>query len=178
MEFDYSHDGSFTTKIASCSSDPWWNPDLAAARAKALLDDVPAMLWHWHRMQATPDETRPGQKPVHLRGGYDAIQRLRVALDAALPYIEFPFGEYERQDHRKKKRPKPWHAHAVGITPLIANALRQSGKLVRGATHNSALVRIVCRGVGPELDSDENIVKPTAVAAMLTDWYAEFDRTF
>jgi hypothetical protein len=144
-------------------ADPWWDTVKAAAGVKALLDDVPAMLWNLHRMRS--------------RSGYDAIERLRGALDAALPYIEFPFGKYERQDHRKRKRPKPWHAHAVLITPMIADALRQSGHPVRGATHNSAVVRIACEAL-VRIGYDRNIIKPAAVAAKLTDWYAEFGRSF
>lgn len=175
-EIDYSHDGSFTIRVAPCPSDPWWDSEKAAARAKALVDDIPAMLWHWHRMQGTRFETLPGQKPKHLRGGYDAIERLRVALDAALPYIEFPFGEYERQDHRKRKRPSPWHAHAVAVTHVIADALRQSGHPVRGTSHNSAVVRIVCKAL-VRIGYDRNITSD-AVAKHLTGWYAEFGRSF
>ena len=38
-----------------------WNPQEATARAKALLNDVPAMLWFWHGMQKAPEEIVPGQ---------------------------------------------------------------------------------------------------------------------
>ena len=102
---------------------PVWDLEKAAASAKALLNDVPAMLWHWHWMQGTRVETRPGQKPARLRGGYDAIERLRVALDAALPYIEFSVGEYERLDPRKAKRPKDWHLPAIVAAHFIGKAL-------------------------------------------------------
>ncbi|HEY4981610.1 MAG TPA: hypothetical protein VII24_06650 [Pseudolabrys sp.] len=108
--------------------DPWWDPKKAAIAAKALRDDIPAMLWHWHWMQWTPAETRPGQKPMRLRGGYEAIEQFRIALNAALPYIEWPFGKYERQDHRKKSRPSNWHMYAVVIAGIISRALVQSGR--------------------------------------------------
>jgi hypothetical protein len=109
------------------TEDPWWNPPGATAAARALLEDVPAMLWHWHWMQWAP-EARPGQKPIRLRDGYKAVEQLRVALNAALPFIEWPFGEYKRQDHRKKSRPSDWHMHAGAIAGNIRRALMQSGR--------------------------------------------------
>jgi hypothetical protein len=162
-------------------NDPWWDSEKAAGRAKALLDDIPAMLRHWRRvhegfrMKGAHDETRRDQQPVRLRGGYNAIKRLRGALDAAVPYIEFPLGQYERRDHRTLKRPSLWHAHAVAITPIIADALRQSGRRV-STTHNSAMVRIV-REALVRIGHDDNIT-PDRVAAHLTDWYAKFGRSF
>lgn len=175
-QIDYpGSDGPPVYQRVPYKADPWWDLEKAAASAKVLLDNIPAMLWHWQRLQTTPYETIPGQKPANLRGGYEAIERLRVALDAALPYIEFPFGEYERQDHRKRKRPKAWHAHAIAITPIIADALRQSGHPVRGTTHNTALVRIVRQAL-VRIGHDKNI-KPAAVAAKMTAWYAEMTGT-
>ena len=116
----------------------------------------------------------PGQR---LREGYEAIDQLRVALDDALPYIEFPFGKYERQDHRKRKRPSPWHAHAVAITPIIAEALRQSTRhAVRGTTHNSAVVRLV-REALVRIGHDKKITRE-AIAAKLTDGSVESGRSF
>jgi hypothetical protein len=131
-------------------ADPWWNPEEAAAAAKALLEDVPAMLWHWHRMQTAP-ETLPGQKPARLRGGYDAIERLRIALDAALPYIEFPVGEYERQDRRKAKRPKDWHLPAIVAAHFIGKALCSES-----TARDSVRVRVVTTALGRMGYSVEN----------------------
>jgi hypothetical protein len=179
----------------SSSPDPWWHPETAAARAKALLDDVPAMLWFWQRMQTAPKEWLPSQwdeielpngirkediikqfvPGLRLREGYEAIDQLRIALEAALPYIEFPFGKYERRDHRKGKHSKPWHAHAVAIAPWIAAALRQAGREVYGTSRNTALVRIV-REALLRIGYGKRDITVTAVAAHLTRWYSEHDR--
>jgi hypothetical protein len=157
------------------SPDPSWHPELTAKMAKGLGEHIPAMLWFWHRMQDTPAETMPGQLPKQLHEGYEAIDRLRVALEAALPYIEFPFGKYERRDHRKEKRPKPWHAYAVAITPIIAAALRQAGHEISGTSHNTALVRIV-REALLRIGYGERAITVNAVAAHLTRWYGEYER--
>jgi hypothetical protein len=158
----------------SSSPDPWWHAETAAATARALLDDIPAMKWFWRSMRETKSETMPGQSPERLREGYDAIDQLRVALKRALPYIEFPFGKYQHRDHRKQKRPKNWHAHAVAITPIVAAALKQTGHEVRGTSHNTALVRIV-REALLRIGHREGITVD-AVADYLTRWYGEHDR--
>jgi hypothetical protein len=149
-------------------ANPWWDPEKAAAAARLLLDDVPAMLWHWQRLRETPYETIPGQQPMCLREGHRAIEQLRDALHVAMPYVEFPFGQHQRQDHRKRKRPKAWHTPAVPITRMIVAALKQAGH--SGATDkNSAVVRMVRQALS-RMGYGE-IEKPT-IAAYLKSWLA------
>lgn len=158
---------------------PFWDSEKAAASAKALLDDIPAMLWHWHRMQETRFETLPGQKPMHLRGGYDAIERLRVALDAVLPYIEFPVGEYERQNPRKVKRPKDWHLPAIVAAHFIGKALCSESTArdsVRVRVVTTALERM---GYSVESDTIHQYLKGRAIEQKLMGEKAKLavDRT-
>lgn len=150
------------------NAEPWWDPEKAAAAARSLLDDVPAMLWHWRRLRETPYETIDGRRPKRLRGGHKAIEQLQDALNAAIDYVEFPFGQYERQDHRKRKRPKPWHAPAVLVTSLIVAALKKAGHT--GATDkNSAAVRIVHHALSR---MGYGKIKEPTIAAFLKSWLA------
>jgi hypothetical protein len=181
-------------EVERYDADPWWNPQDAAARAKALLDDVPVMLWFWHGMQMAPKEFDPRQldglklpEGIHkediikqivpgqrLREGYDVIDRLRVALEAALPYIQFPFGRGEPQNYRERKTPKPWHASAVAISRVIIPELRRLGHQVhKVVTHNTAVARIVRLALERMGYSD---IKQATVAARLTAWYADPDQ--
>jgi len=166
-------DGPPVFRRVPYKADPWWDPEKAATAARVLLHDFPAMLWHWRGMRHTRAETLPGQKPARLREGYAAIKRLGDALEAALPYVEFPFGKYRRQDHREGMRLKPWHVHAVAITPMIVETLRRSGHPIpahlRKITHNTAAVRIV-REALVRMGYDKNIIKPPAIAQFLTLW--------
>jgi hypothetical protein len=177
----------------------WWdalielNVEQAAARAKALLDDLPAMLCFWHGLQEAPKEWLPIEfdgielpegvrkedlvkqfvPGLRVREGYDVIDQLRVALTAALPYIESPFGKYEKLDHRKRKRPKDWHAHAVAIAPVIAEALNEAGHEVRSTSHNTILVRVVREAL---LRIGYANITEEAVAKHLTGWYGGHGR--
>ena len=49
--------GQSQSAVAARATVKSWNYKEAAEAAKTLLDDIPAMLWHWHF------ETIPGQKP-------------------------------------------------------------------------------------------------------------------
>jgi hypothetical protein len=171
----------------------WWDAISAAARAKALVDDVPAMLCFWHGLQEAPREWLPSDfdgielpkgirkedivkqfvPDLRVREGYDVIDRLRVALKAALPYIEFPFGKYEKRDHRKRKRRKDWHAHAVIIAPVIAKALSRAGHAVRSTSHNTMLVRVVGEALHRIGYTD---ITEAAIAKHLTNWFGEHGR--
>jgi hypothetical protein len=144
---------------------PWWDPEKAADAARVLIEDIPAMLRYWNRTLS----------PVPGRDGCDTIERLRVALDAAMPFIEFPFGEYDREEARKRrlhpKRPKSWHASAIAVAYVIIPALQQSGHTVRGTSHDTIAVRIV----HDALDRMRygKIGRP-AIAKILTKWVGEY----
>jgi hypothetical protein len=122
------------------------------------------MLWHWHRTLS----------PVPGRDGYDTIERLRVALDAAMPFIEFPLGEYDREEARKRrlhpKHPKPWHASSIPVARVMIEALRRSGHTVGGTSHNTVAVRIV-RDALARMGYGEN--ERPAIAKILTQWADE-----
>lgn len=155
-------------------ADPWWDSEKAADAARLLREDIPAMLWFWRRMRTTPAETRPGQRPMRLRRGYDAIEQLRDALDAAMDYIEWPFGQYDREEARKRhlhpKHPKPWHASAIPVARVIIAALRQSRHTVEGTSHNTIAVRIV-RDALARMGFGE--VEKPAIAKILIKWADE-----
>ena len=139
---------------------PCWDSEEAAHAAKALLKNIPAMLAHY--------------SPMRQHDGYDAIERFRVALDAAIPFIEFPFGKYDRDEARKRqlhpKHPKPWHASAIPVARVTIDALRRSGHTVEGTSHNTITVRIV-RDALVRMGFDD-IEKP-AIAKVLTKWADE-----
>ena len=74
--------------------DRWWDFRGSADAAKLLLQSAPAMIEHWKGQQWAPK----------TRDGYEAIKALAAALTVALPYIEWPFGEYKRTTGRKKPK--------------------------------------------------------------------------
>jgi hypothetical protein len=112
-------------------TDDYWDFDAATDAAKLLLESLPAMHRHWNGLLWAPE----------TRGGYAAIKTLQDALVIALPYIEWPFGEYERQTGRKQ--PKTWHLPAVMVANVIVKAMIEAGHDEPGITRNSILVRVV-----------------------------------
>jgi hypothetical protein len=75
----------------------WWDIEAVTEAAKTLLKNAPAMLSH-----------REGQRwAPQTRNGFEAIKALGDALFVAMPYIEWPFGYYERRT--RSKRTKPGH---------------------------------------------------------------------
>ncbi|HEY5305929.1 MAG TPA: hypothetical protein VIJ52_04590 [Pseudolabrys sp.] len=101
--------------VPDLDDDQWWDFQAAADAAKTLLNSVPAMLAHSDGLRWAPK----------TRDHYAAIEALRDALVRSMPYIEWPFGKYEPQDHRKKSRPSDWHMPAVVIAGIISRALVQ-----------------------------------------------------
>jgi hypothetical protein len=90
-------------------------------------------LRHWEGLQRAPE----------TRDGYKAIKAFGDALSSAMPYIEWPFGKYERQDYRKRPRRKNWHLPAVLIAKLIERALIDSGRRKTSTTSGSTVVKVV-----------------------------------
>jgi hypothetical protein len=145
-----------------------WDIKEGATAARMLLKQAPAMLAHFERLRDTPSKTISGQIP--LLEGFAAIERLRIALEDALPFVEHPFGKGDSQDHRKRKHPKPWHALAVAVTPVFVAALRQSGHHVGGVKDNSAAVRLVHEAL---LRMGYGKIPKATIASHLKTWLVE-----
>lgn len=108
-----------TSPAAGCDdeTDQWWDFQAAIKAANTLNAAFPAMLSHWDGLQWAPE----------TRGGYEAIKALDTTLSLAMPYIEFPFGKYERKTHRHRHRPKDWHMAAIVIAKFFIEAMIKSG---------------------------------------------------
>jgi hypothetical protein len=146
------------------NDDAWWDFQGATDAAKMLLNSIPAMLAHLDGLRWAPE----------TRDHYAAIEALRDALMRSMPYIEWPFGKYERQDYRKRprenyrKRPRPkWHLHAVLIAAIIVKALIQSGRRKTSTARDSTVVKVVRKTLSrmgyPEIE-------PGTIAAHLNRW--------
>jgi hypothetical protein len=138
--------------------DRWWDFDGATEAAKLLIESGPKMLKHWEGLRWAP-ETRPG---------YEAIGKLGEALAVALPYIEFPFGEYEPALGRKK--PKDWHVPVVIIFGIIASALSQSLGNPR-LSRNAIMIRVVRSALHR---MGYRYVEIGAVSQHLIRWHAKY----
>jgi hypothetical protein len=154
-----SRDSASQPNSASQPSDDdrWWDFDSATEAAKLLIESGPKMLKHWEGLRWAP-ETRPG---------YEAIDKLGEALAVALPYIEFPLGQYEPALGRKK--PKDWHMPAVIIFGIIASALSQSLGNPR-LSRNAIMIRVVCSA----LRRLGYYVEVGAVSQHLIRWNAKY----
>jgi hypothetical protein len=108
-----------------------WDIKVATKAAKTLLDDMPAMLSHWHE---------PKRSPEH-QVAHKAVSALNEALNTAMPFIEWPLGPYKASLGRKK--PKNWHVPSIVIARLVIDALVAAGEVAPGITHNSVTVRVV-----------------------------------
>jgi hypothetical protein len=143
----------------------WWDFEAAREAAKTLLKSAPAMLSHWE-----------GQRwASQSRGGFDVIKALGNALFFAMPYIEWPFGYYERQ--ARLKRPKPWHTMALVIARLVIKVMTEAGHNEPGITRNSIVVRIVHNALIRMNIQDAKMVTLTAIGAHLTRWDKKFGLT-
>jgi hypothetical protein len=143
----------------------WWDFKAASDAAKTLLDSVPAMASHWDGLRWAPETC----------GGYEAIKTLGDALVIALPYIEWPFGHYQRQTGRK--RPKAWHIPAVLIAHVIVKAMIGAGHNEPGITRNSVVVRVVHKALIRMRFPDSEMITATAIGAHLTRWDEKFGLT-
>ena len=143
----------------------WWDFEAARQAAKTLLKSAPAMLSHWE-----------GQRwASQSRGGFDVIKALGDALFFAMPYIEWPFGYYERQTG--SKRPKPWHAMALVIARLVIKVTVEAGYDEPGITRNSIVVRIVRNALIRMDFPNAKMITDTAIGAHLTRWNQKFGLT-
>ena len=139
-------------------ADRYWDFGAAFAAAKLLLESMPAMLRHWNGLLWAPE----------TRGAHPAIKALQDALTVALPYIEWPFGVYERQTGRKK--PKIWHLPAVMVANIVIKAMIEAGHDDPGITRNSIIVRVVCKALIRMRYPHVHMITASAVGAHLTRW--------
>jgi hypothetical protein len=137
-------------------SNDYWDFDAAFAAAKLLLESMPAMLRHWNGLLWAPE----------TRGGHPAIKILQDALSIALPYIEWPFGRYERQTGRKQ--PKVWHLPAVMVARVVVKAMIDAGHDDPGITRHSIVVRVVCKALIRMQYPHVHMITASAVGAHLT----------
>jgi hypothetical protein len=107
---DPPSDARFQGTIVEDNSNDFWDSQAATKSAKMLRDSIPAMLSHWERLRWASE----------TRAGYEVIKVFGDALSNAMPYIEWPFGRYERRTSRKKL--KDWHMPAVIFANLIIDA--------------------------------------------------------
>jgi hypothetical protein len=143
----------------------WWDFQGASNAAKTLLASVPAMLSHWDGPRWAPE----------TNAGDEAIKTLSDALSVAMPYIEWPFGQYERQTGRKQ--PQAWHIPAVLIAHVIVKAMIKAEHDEPGITRNSVVVRVVRKALirmgFPHLE----MVTASAIGAHPTRWDKKFGLT-
>jgi hypothetical protein len=143
-------------------ADEWWDFKASTGAADTLLASIPAMLVHWESLRSAPE----------TRAGFEAISALRDALSLAQPFIEWPFGKYERQVGQKSL--KIWHIPAVLIARIVAGALIESGHLTVAFTHNSTVVRVVHEALIRMQYPDMDMVSRNAIGAHLTRWVDKY----
>ncbi len=143
----------------------WWDFEAVTEAAKTLLRNAPAMLSHWEGQRWAPQ----------TRNGFEVIKALGDALFSAIPYIEWPFGYYERQG--RSKRPKPWHIMALVIAKLVINVMIEAGHNDPGITRNSIVVRIVYNALIRMGFSNVSMITPAAIGIHLTRWNEKFGLT-
>jgi hypothetical protein len=143
----------------------WWDFQGSSDAAKVLLDSAPAMLRHWDGLRWATETS----------GGYEAIKTLGNALAIALPYIEWPFGDYEGQTGRK--RPKAWHIPSVLIAHVILKVMVEAGRNEPGITRNSVVVRVVHKALTRMGYPNLRMITTTAIGAHLTRWNKKFGLT-
>ncbi len=146
-------------KLTKADDREWWDFKASLEAAKTLLESAPAMLRHWESLQKWPA----------TRDGYETIKKLSASLSEAMPYIEWPFGKYERQTGMKT--PKIWHAPVFAIARLIISAMVAAGHANPAITKNSVVVRIVQSAM---IRMEHDPIQLTTIAAYLV----RLDRKF
>jgi hypothetical protein len=128
-KFRWPTDPVERTAQASPDVDRYWDFRGAHKAAKLLLAAMPKMKRHWQALTWAPE----------TREGYSATVALERALQDALPFVEWPFGPYQRAIGRKRR--KEWQVPAVLVAKLLARAMvaaRRKPSLAR----NAVLVRV------------------------------------
>jgi len=103
------------------------------------------------------------------------LSGLGEALSTGMPYIEWPFGYYERQSH--PKRPKTWHMMALLVAQLVIRVMVEIGHEDPGITRNSVVARVVRKALIRMNFPNSNMITLTAIGAHLTRWDKSFGLT-
>jgi len=151
--------------ITEPDDDRRWDFRAVTDAAKLLRDSMSKML-------AFQEGLRPTSQ---TRGGYRAIKTLQVALLAALPYIEWPFGQYERQTAYKE--PKKWHTYAFLVALVTIDEMINAGHIEPGITRNSVVVRVVQKALIRMGIPQSKTLSNTAIGAFLTRWNERYGLT-
>jgi hypothetical protein len=143
-------------------ADKWWDFRRVPDAAKMLLASMPAMLLHWEKLRWAPE----------TRVGYEVIKELSDALSRALPYIEFPFGEYERLSPQKRpKKHKNWHMAAISVAHKVVKAITPYWSKRPSIHRNSIVIKVVREALGrmgyPKVEA-------SAISAHLTRFDLKF----
>jgi hypothetical protein len=158
-------------QVLDIDPDPYWGFQAATDAAKTLLASFPRMLRHWDGLVRVPETS----------GGYPAIKAAQDALLTALPYIEWPFGKYERQDHRKKMRLADWHVPALVIKNIVSEALICSRSRTPRFSRDAAATRVVVNAparMGYKISRRKGEESETnTIAAFLRRWEKHWEKT-
>jgi hypothetical protein len=96
------------------------------------------------------------------------MDALSTALTVAMPFIEYPFGEYARTTGRKE--PKSWHMPAVLVLPTILRAMMDAGHKNPGLARDSVAIAVLHQGLSQIGLRGMAMMTPTALAAHLRRW--------
>jgi hypothetical protein len=135
-----------------------WDSEKALRAANALRATMPKQLQHWDSLRWAPETA----------GGSEAMKLLSESLEEALPYIEWPYGRYERK--KKLSKPPEWHVAAVIIANKIVEATGQSIQTV-SLSRKSPLPKVVSKALR-EVEFGEREV--SAVSMCLERWREEY----
>ena len=140
--------------------DSYWDFRGAIKATKFLLAAMPAMKTHWQRLTWAPE----------TREGYTATVALEQALQTALPFIEWPFGPYQRAIGRKRR--KEWQVPSVLVAKILAEAIVESrGNPSLG--RNAVLVRATNQALG-RMGYNLTNVGISGISAHLTRWDRQY----
>lgn len=143
--------------------DRWWDFEAVAKAAKLVLASLPAMRRHWNGLRWAPE----------TRGGYNAIEALEETLKVALPYIEWPFGEYERATGRKT--PKEWHIPSIILAGMIIRTMVEAGNRSPAISRNSVVARVATKAL-IRMGFQKELAQET-VSMHLTRWDKKYGLT-
>jgi hypothetical protein len=158
-------DSPWLRRLIKNAPEESWDFRAATDAAKLLMGCVPPMLSHWEGLRWAPE----------TRGDYDAIKKLGEALSTTMPYIEWPFGHYERQT--RPKRPKAWHTMALVVARRAIGVMVEAGHYDPGISRNSVVARVVRKALIRMNFSNSQMITLTAIAAHLTRWNKKFGLT-
>ena len=151
-------------EITTTFDERWWDFKAAANAANTLNESIAKMLVFQEGLLSSPE----------TRDSYAAIKSLGDALVTAIPYIEWPFGPYERRSGFR--RAKQWHTYALIIARLTIDELEMAGHGDRGITRNSVVVRVVQNALLRMRIPPQTLSK-TAIGAFLTRWNKKYGLT-